>query len=212
MMFESRIVVRYESRRARRAVGRRRQGQDRRPAHAALLDRRALSGRTQRRPHGVRRRHEVRPAPDSVGHPASRRHLRHRQRRRRRSAGAVRRGRRARRSTASTSATGSSSATRRTSSCRITATSTCCRRRGAASARSARRRAASARPTRTRSRAAASASAIWPIPTALEQNVRDNVDRAQPPRPGLDDGLAAGARPAAARTASGCGRGCATSR
>ena len=44
-------------------------------------------------------------------------------------------------------------------SCRITAISICCRRRGAASARSARRRAASGRPTRTRSRAAASASA-----------------------------------------------------
>ena len=35
------------------------------------------------------RRPEVRPAPDSVRHPASRRHLRHRQRRRHRSAGAL---------------------------------------------------------------------------------------------------------------------------
>ena len=40
-------------------------------------------------------RPEVRPAPDSVGHPASRRHLPHRQRRGRRSGGAVRRSRRA---------------------------------------------------------------------------------------------------------------------
>ena len=60
-----------------------------------LLDRRALSGRTQRRPHGVRQRTQVRPAADPVRHPARRHHLRHRQRRGRRSAGAVRRDRRA---------------------------------------------------------------------------------------------------------------------
>ena len=46
---------RYECRSPRRAVGRRRQGQDRRPADAALLDRGPLPGRTQRRPHGLRR-------------------------------------------------------------------------------------------------------------------------------------------------------------
>ena len=90
-------------------------------------------------------------------------------------AGAVRRGGRARRSTASTSAAGSSSATRRTSSCRITAISTCCRKRGAASGRSARRRAASARPTRTRSRRRGIRVGDLADPPALEQNVRDNV-------------------------------------
>ena len=78
-----------------RAVGRRRQRQDRRHADAALLGGRAVSGRPQRRAHGVCERQEVRPAPDSVRHPASRRHLRHRQRRGHRSAGAVRGGRRA---------------------------------------------------------------------------------------------------------------------
>ena len=35
--------------------------------------RRALSGRSQRRPHGLRQRQEVRAAPDPVGHPARRR-------------------------------------------------------------------------------------------------------------------------------------------
>ena len=45
-------------------------GQDRRSADAALFHRRAVSGRAQRRPHGVRQRREVHPAPDSVRHPA----------------------------------------------------------------------------------------------------------------------------------------------
>ena len=45
--------------------------EDRRSAHAALRHRRAVSGRTQRRPHRLRQRHEVRPAADSVGHSAS---------------------------------------------------------------------------------------------------------------------------------------------
>ncbi len=62
----------YEHRRARRAVGRRRQGQDRRSADAALLDRRALSGRAQRGPHRLRQRPQVRPAPAAVRHPARR--------------------------------------------------------------------------------------------------------------------------------------------
>ena len=73
----------------RRAVGRRGQGQDRRPADAAILDRRAVPGRPQRRAHRLRPRPEVRAAPDPVGHPACRRVVRHRQRRRRGSAGAV---------------------------------------------------------------------------------------------------------------------------
>ena len=50
------------------------------------------------------------------------------------------------------STAGCSSATRRTSSSRITARSSCWPKRAAASGRSAPRRAASARPTRTRSR------------------------------------------------------------
>src|SRR5947209_6100183 len=58
----------------------------------------------------------------------------------------------------------SSSATRRTSFFSTTAIWTCCRKRAAASGRSARHRAASVRRTRTRSRAAAFASAIWPTP------------------------------------------------
>ena len=61
----------YEHRRARRAVGRRRQGQDRRPADAELFDRRPLSGRPQRRAHGLRQRPQVRAAPAAVRHPAS---------------------------------------------------------------------------------------------------------------------------------------------
>ena len=55
-----------------------------------------------------------------------------------------------------------SSATRRTLSCRITAISTCCPKRGAASGRSARPRAGSGRPTKTRSPAGASGWAISP--------------------------------------------------
>ena len=61
----------HEHSRARRAVGRRRQGQDRRSADAEFFDRRALSGRAQRRAHGLRQRPQVRAAPAAVGHPAS---------------------------------------------------------------------------------------------------------------------------------------------
>ena len=82
----------HEHRRVGRPVGRRRQGQDRRSADPAFLDRRPLPGRSQRRPHGLRPRPEVRPAPDSVGDPAPGCHLRDRQRRRGRSGGALRRG------------------------------------------------------------------------------------------------------------------------
>ena len=108
--------------------------------------------------------------------------------------------------------TGLSSATRRTSSCRITAISTCCPRRGAASARSARRRAASVRPTRTRSRGAASASATWPTRQALEQNVRDNVLARNRLVHDSTMDWQTGARRSCSSTASGCGRWCATSR
>ena len=72
-------------------------GKDRRPAHAAFFDRRALSGRPQRGPYRVRQRHEVRAAADSCRAFSSGRDLRHRQRRGGRSEGAVRRGGRARR-------------------------------------------------------------------------------------------------------------------
>ena len=157
--------------------------------------RRALSGRPQRRPHGLRQRHEVRAAADPVRHPASRRHLRHRQRRGRRS--------------------------RRRCSPRSTSWPARHRRRAAGSfvsdkahlilpyhreldllSRGAARRAEDRHDlARHRSglrgqdrAAAASASATSPIPQALEQNVRDNVARAQPAGPRLDDGLAAGAR------------------
>ena len=85
-----------EPRRARGPVGRRRQGQDRRSAQPRLRRRGPLAGGAQRRAHGHRRRRRVHPAPDPVGHPASRRHLRHRQRRGRRSGGPLRRDRRAR--------------------------------------------------------------------------------------------------------------------
>ena len=84
--------------------------------------------------------------PSGILHPGVT--LRHRQRRGRRS-----RRRCSRRSTSwrelgiDVGRPAARSATRRTSSCRITASSTCCARRAAASARSARRRAASARPT-----------------------------------------------------------------
>ena len=50
----------YESRNSRGAVGRRRQGQDRRHADATFLDRRPLSGRAQRRAYGLRQRTQVR--------------------------------------------------------------------------------------------------------------------------------------------------------
>ena len=53
-------------------MGRRGQGQDRRPAHAELFHRRALPGRAQRRPHGLRQRTQVRAAAAAVGHPARR--------------------------------------------------------------------------------------------------------------------------------------------
>ena len=95
----------YEHRGARRAVGRRGQGQDRRSAHAEFFDRRPLPGRPQRRPHGVRQRTQVRAAAAAVGHPARGHHLRHRQRRGRRSAGALRGDRRDRAARASRSAT-----------------------------------------------------------------------------------------------------------
>ena len=79
----------YEHRRSRRPVRRRRQGQDCRSDDAALPVGGALPGRTQRRPHRLCQRQEVRAAPDPVRHPARRRDVHHRQRRRRRSAGAV---------------------------------------------------------------------------------------------------------------------------
>ena len=85
----------YEHRGSRRPVRRRRQGQDRRPDDAALLVGGALPGRTQRRPHRLRQRQEVRAAPDPVRHPPRRRALHHRQRRRGGSAGAVQGDRRA---------------------------------------------------------------------------------------------------------------------
>ncbi len=49
-------------------------------------------------------------------------------------------------------------------------------------------------------------------PKALEQNVRDNVQRPQPSGAGLDDGLASRAGAGRSRSASGCSRWCATSR
>ena len=113
-----------EPRGARRAMGRRGQGQDRRSAQPGLRRRGPLAGGAQRGAHRHRRRRRVHPAPDPVGHPASRRHLRHRQRR----GGRFRR-RSSRRST-SLHARGLGhhrgacwSAAGRTSSCRITATS-----------------------------------------------------------------------------------------
>jgi adenylosuccinate synthase len=58
---------------------------------------------------------------------------------------------------------------------RITASSTCCRKHGAASARSARRRAASVRRTRTRSAGGASACRDLFDRAGLEQEIRENV-------------------------------------
>ena len=70
-------------------MGRRRQGQDRRPVDPAFFDRGQVSGRPQRRPHRVRRGHEVHSAADSFRNSSSGRHLRHRQRRGDRSPGAL---------------------------------------------------------------------------------------------------------------------------
>ena len=82
-------------RRRRRAVGRRGQGQDRRPARAGLGRRLPLPGRAERRAHDHRRRRDVQDPAD-----AERRHLGQdvgdRRRLRRRPAGAARRARRAR--------------------------------------------------------------------------------------------------------------------
>ena len=50
----------------RRAVGRRGQGQDRRPARPALRPRLPLPGRAERRPHDRRRRRDVQDPPDPV--------------------------------------------------------------------------------------------------------------------------------------------------
>ena len=82
-------------RRGRCAVGRRGQGQDRRPARPGIRCRVPLPGRPECRAHDRRRRRDVQDPPD-----AERRHLRQdvgdRRRLRRRPAGAARRARRAR--------------------------------------------------------------------------------------------------------------------
>ena len=142
-------------------------------------------------------RHEVRAAADSVRHSPSRRHLRHRQRRRRRSAGAVRRGGRAH---------GRRHRRRRPDrhqrqGAPDPAVSPRPRSAVGGAARRAEDRHDLARhrpglrgqdraPRHPRRRPGRSGA-------ALEQDVRDNVDGAQPPGPGHDDGLAAGARRAA---------------
>ena len=65
----------------RRAMGRRRQRQNHRRPHREGRHRRPHPGRQQRRPHRHPSRHEIRPAPDSVRHPAARKSVRDRQRR-----------------------------------------------------------------------------------------------------------------------------------
>ena len=86
-----RVVERAQSRRAchrhrRCAVGRRGQGQDRRPARAGLGRRLPLPGRPERGPHRHRRRRDVQVPPPAVGDPLrqgerARRRLRRRSRR-----------------------------------------------------------------------------------------------------------------------------------
>ena len=78
----------------RNPVGRRGQGQGRRPARRARRGGRALPGRQQRRPHDRPRRRDLQVPPDPVGHPAPGQALRDRQRRRDRPRGAHRRDRR----------------------------------------------------------------------------------------------------------------------
>ena len=68
--------------RRRHPVGRRGQGQDRRLADRGRRRRRAVPGRTQRRPHAGHRRQKDDSAADPVGHPATEDRLLHRQRRR----------------------------------------------------------------------------------------------------------------------------------
>ena len=90
------VGARAGHRRRRRPVGRRGQGQGHRPAGQGARLRRALPGRSQRRPHRRRRRRALRPAADPERDPLRPRRAGHRQRRRRRPADAVRRDRRAR--------------------------------------------------------------------------------------------------------------------
>ena len=76
---------RYAEHRDRgRPVGRRGQGQGRRPARRARVRGGPLPGRQQRRPHDRARGRDVQVPPDPLGHPLPRRLLRDRQRRRRR--------------------------------------------------------------------------------------------------------------------------------
>ena len=89
------ITARYAGHRDHRdPVGRRGQGQGRRPARRARRDGRALPGRQQRRPHDRPRRRDVQVPPDPVRDPAPGQDLRDRQRRGRRPRGADRRDRR----------------------------------------------------------------------------------------------------------------------
>ena len=76
-------------------MGRRRQGQDRRPARAGVGRRLPLPGRAERRPHGDRRRRDVQVPPAAVRDPL-RQGERPRRRLRRRPRGAARRDRRPR--------------------------------------------------------------------------------------------------------------------
>ena len=194
-------------------MGRRRQGQDRRSAHAAFLDRRPLPGRTQRRSHRLRQRHEVRPA--AAFRPAS-----------------------CTRASPASSATASSSIRRRCSPRSTSSTKhgidvgTRARRqrqgaphpavsprprpagRGAARRAEDRHDLARHRPgLRGQDRAPRHPRRRPRRPGRRSSRSRARQrHRAQPPRPRLDDGLAAGARRAAAARGSGCGRGSATSR
>ena len=91
----TRLRPRASDRSGRRAVGRRGQGQDRRPARPGVGRRLPLPGRPERRAHDRRRRRDVEAPPDAerrrLGHG-----LRDRRRLRRRPAGVPRRDRRAR--------------------------------------------------------------------------------------------------------------------
>ena len=142
----------YAERGGRRGpVGRRGQGQDRRPADAVCGRGGPVPGRQQRRTHAGGGRREDRPAPHPGGDPARGQGLRHRQRGGGRSRGAdpARSTGSSRRASCRTTASSWSRSTP-TSSCPGTRPSTWPARRPWARARSAPPAAASAPPTRTR--------------------------------------------------------------
>ena len=153
-------------------------------------------------------RHEVRPAPDSVRHPAPGRHLRHRQRRGRRSAGAVRGNRRAGARWASTSTAGCSISDKahvilpyhRELDLLSEA------RRGERKIGTTSRGIGPAYEDKI-ARRGIRVCDLLAIATALERGSARERQRAQPADQGLDAGLEAGVRPAAGARRAACGRG-----